>query len=94
MSERIEATVDGVEIEACTCCDAEDPAGYFQANASPAFEDGPGYLCEVCFSTFCSAGYLYPSSIEHATKQVLTSIAQCTNMVLRRLEAIEERLKT
>lgn len=82
----------GEEIEGCSSCDSADPAGYHQHDR--AGTDGPCYLCEVCFSTFAGEGFLHPSLYDHDVRKILTSVAQCTNMVLRRLEAIEERLKT
>lgn len=84
-----EGPYEGTEV-ICMSCDARDPEGYYRTERNSAHGNGPVYLCQVCWSTFCSLPFLYPTQSQ-SPRTVLTAMAQCTNLILR---AIEDRFPT
>ena len=73
----------GKDIEGCSTCGSEDPAGYtLQLHRGERMAENMAF-CNVCYRSL--AGNI------RAGKATIT-IAQCTNMILRRLEAIEAKL--
>lgn len=47
----------------------------------------PPRLCEVCYSTIAGSFFLYPSSNRSGeSADVVLMLAQCTNMILKKIE--------
>ena len=77
-------------IEGCDSCDATDPEGYYRVDRRLP-EHYFGFVCAVCYNTFCGKPYCYPTTDTNPAV-ILTSMAQCTNMILRKLEETGGRL--
>lgn len=80
----------GTEIEECSACGSADPSAYYCIA-----DDMGGYLeaalCEVCYST--PAGRLSRPGQRPANAEMLRMVAQCTNLILRRIDEIEAKVK-
>lgn len=84
---------EGDRIETCSFCQREDPEGYYfieRAFGKPPGKPHQALLCEVCYKSWGGCAAEHPDSYEPV--ELYQMMAQCTNLVLRRIEEAEERI--
>lgn len=69
-----------------------DPGGYYRIDPNeggPSDPRPPWFLCEVCYKTFAGVVCRYPKQYDTGVHMAVKVMAQCTNLLLRRIEKLE-----